>query len=318
MAVRKQRKFMRGVSVEAFGVKYERLADACRANGVPLKAVYNRVVRYGGRGVSLDEIIVAVREWTRVRGSRNGSAKKLVYDGVEYPSIKDACEAAGVPYRAVMGYCNHCGNHTAETISEYLDIRRNGGKIIVDNNRIVRVNGKDVRLVDACRNIGISQATFYRRVKLGMSVEDALTTPPGYSYEIRKRRWMWRGKLVTIGDAAKIAECSYTAMQNRMKLVDRGEMSIEAALRKYEKTERGGHRMIKDIVARKQAKDIKEESVRSFELGGNRDLVAHRIRRGWSREDAMSIPAKREKGDYRVHYNREKIRRELATMGIAI
>ena len=45
------------------------------------------------------------------------------------------------------------------------------------NNRIIHIGGAEYSIADACKKYNISKALFYKRIREGMSEEDALLTP---------------------------------------------------------------------------------------------------------------------------------------------
>lgn len=95
----------------------------------------------------------------------------VIINGVTYPTISDACRAYGISRFIVSNRIHSLGWDTETAITT--PVQHNGTKVVLDG---VEYNS----LSDLSRDYGINYYTMIHRLKNGMTLEEAVTTPVRY------------------------------------------------------------------------------------------------------------------------------------------
>lgn len=128
-------------------------------------------------------------------------AELYTYDG-ESMSLREWAEYSGISYATLKTRLNRHGNFE-KAITE--DVCRS-------QYRNVEWEGKTVKLSTLCMRHGVNYGTVKERLKSGMPLREALSTP------VRKRRYVeWDGEVVKITDLCARYGISYDAVSGRLR-----------------------------------------------------------------------------------------------------
>ena len=155
-----------GTEIVIQGKNYISIAEAARALGIDYNLARNRI-SLGWSPEQATDLAPAPSP----SGEKNGHP--IVVEHVEYTSLQKACEAYGLNYKMVSKRLKHFG----WSIPQAFNLE--DPPVKPSNNRVeIEIDGTRFESTKAaCKYFGILVSTFQRRIKQGMSLEEALKTP---------------------------------------------------------------------------------------------------------------------------------------------
>ena len=152
------------------GQTYSSMSEMCRAYDLPLSTFHNRILR----GWSLEQALTIENETTKVCKVRPKNGK--VYKdhlGNTYTTVGEMCDHYGIPRQVYFGRLRNCKDWTLKKIlTEPVSRVPRNVKHVTDHKGIEYQS-----ISEMCRTYGIRNQTYRERIKLGFTVEQALTTP---------------------------------------------------------------------------------------------------------------------------------------------
>lgn len=139
------------------------LIQWCRQYGVNREVVKHRFAEYGDWKTAFETAGVNRTDETKIR---------VMIDGVTKP-VADWARERGIPCSVVKQRVARDGM----TWEQALSVRRVGYHERAFNKRKITINGKTQGLREWCRELGISDSTVWKRLKSGMTEQEALTAP---------------------------------------------------------------------------------------------------------------------------------------------
>lgn len=278
--------------VDSEGIIYSSTEKMCKAHGVSRSWYNNRIEL----GFSIEEALDPnFKLYTRKNLNKNevkkeNNTKKKSYRcedhlGNRFKSIKDMCNYYKIPYSAFIARTHRQNLSLEEALTKKV------GYYVKDH-----VGNHFKSQKDMCDFYDIKEATYLRRISSGYSKEEALTIKTGGIK--RKATGNQPHKAVTIdgvkynsiSDAANAFGLKQSTVSERL----RKGWDIEDAL----KTSLNKHKQ-------KQVTDYKGDKFDSFAdlcsfYNKSCSLVYRRLYKGWTKEEALTIPRNMYIGEYRV------------------
>lgn len=164
---RPKRKPTRTRAITIGGVQYNSIVVAANAHGVPRALLSDRLQK----GWTPEEAVGLVPR--RERSAPN--ARRITIDGVQYKSVRAACDARGFNYGKV-----HSRIKLGWTLQQAFDLAPPPPPSGQKNGRPVTVNGVTYFSRSAAAHAhGVDPRVVHKRLKLGWSLERAITCCPG-------------------------------------------------------------------------------------------------------------------------------------------
>jgi hypothetical protein len=152
----------------------------------------------------------------------------------------------------------------------------------IRRNRIVSYLGEEKTVSEWGRQFGIKADSIYERLNRGWSVEEAITKKPDIARNRRDNVWIkYKGESLILADWSKRTGVSGKTINRRIR--DYG-WSVEDALTKNPKRNPKGFKYLEfEGKSMTQAEWAKETGIKP-------SVICKRLKRGWSVEDALTMP----------------------------
>lgn len=177
-------------------------------------------------------------------------------------------------------------------------------------NEVVVIGGKKITVREQMKKLGLKPHMLYKRIKRGMTLLEAVSVGSMKASERAKEelshRVMWKGKLYTYAELAKISGLRKGCVAWRIK-----KYGVDLAMSVPKKN--GGGCL--DGSKKKYALRPLSAMGISRRLGGSTALVSTRIKLGWNRHEAETTPCLPHGGASR-HWRRNEVRSQLCKLGI--
>jgi len=153
--------------IELEGIRYFSLEEAYKAYGISRQAVNLRLKR----GMSLEEAIIS-----RKKMHLGGNSKKVMINGVEYKSIKEACQKLGLNYSTVCARKNYvcCYKNLShgQIIEDMLEGENKKRKLRGRQGNKININGVGYKSIkEACQKLGLNLSNVYKEKHHSINVE---------------------------------------------------------------------------------------------------------------------------------------------------
>lgn len=148
------------------GREYPSMNAMCKAYNQPHNTVRNRL----SRGWSLEEALTIMDKST----TKRRTPKKIWTDhlGNKYPSVNAMCKQYNISEKVFWSRKRICKWPLEKILTTPVQTNAANSKQITDH-----LSNTFDSISDLCRFHGIGRSTFKERLKLGMSIEEALTRP---------------------------------------------------------------------------------------------------------------------------------------------
>lgn len=184
-------------------------------------------------------------------------------------------------------------------------------------NEIIAVNGKRLTIREWAKRTGLTRQRIYRRiVYLKWTKEDAVTTPPRRTGSARfvanQRLIEFDGKVMNLSQWGKELGMSHVCVAKRLK-----RYPVHIALSRPKCNNTGKYITGENIPPPENKPKFSPDELKN---GVTLKIANQRIRNGWTRKEAATVPPRAKGGMGRWGHSRGNVNRlkDLAALGIIV
>lgn len=232
--------------ITCYGVEYRSMKQFCEAFNLPHTSVF----QFFERGLTAEEIVEKYQNGEVVKGNRNNlQAKKVVCNGIEYPTIQEFCKKNNISLASYDRYKKK--GYTPEEMLEKINDPNRCGKTggYMQAQKVV-VDGVEYPSIEQmCKAFGKSGGSFFYYKNKGYTPEEIvelwqkdkkLIKEPRQDLKMGLKKYNYLGEELTIKELSELSgiptQVLYTRLQQYKWTV---EQAVETPLYKNRKVEGG-------------------------------------------------------------------------------